>query len=263
MLRELIVDQNLRPGRPKKDEAPQLSDKAWMIIQLCWDAEPASRPTVDTVCNKLSTISSIHLPAIPLNPLLGRSPPIQRNSGQSVFLDNINPISRPDSPPVSRSPPRRAASNTMPVSVPGLQSAFTTLNLILTAVEQTQAFKHQLQVLASCTETLLKTLETQYRSGQLTEESTFHYLQNLNKFVASRFLSWFCHWWHMVFRFLDDLANFVQRRSSSSFLSLLLMKDNSLVTINAYHSRIMAIIQAFQVYTLLPLSPSLFLLTAR
>ena len=76
----------------------------------------------------------------------------------------------------------------MPVSVPGLQSAFTTLNLILTAVEQTQAFKQQLQVLASCAETLLKTLETQYRTGQLTEESTFDHLQNLNKFVASRFL---------------------------------------------------------------------------
>ena len=66
----------------------------------------------------------------------------------------------------------------------------------------------------------------------------------------------------MVFRLLDDLANFVQRRSSCSFLSLLLMKDNSLVTINAYHSRITAMIQAFQVYTLLPLSLS-FLLTAR
>ena len=85
-----------------------------MIIQLCWEAEPTSRPIADTVCNKLSIISSIHLPAIPLNPLLGRSPSIQRNCGQSVFLDNINPISRPDSPPISRSPPRRAATRVLP-----------------------------------------------------------------------------------------------------------------------------------------------------
>ena len=74
----------------KMDEAPQLlSDEAWMIIQLCWEAEPTSRPVAEVVCNKLSIIvSPIHLPAIPLNPLLERWPSIQRNCGQFVFLDN-------------------------------------------------------------------------------------------------------------------------------------------------------------------------------
>ena len=70
------------------------------------------------------------------------------------------------------------------VPVPGLQHAFTIFTTILSLVQQTQAFKEQLQVLTTCTVTLLKTLDMQYRTGELTEESTFHHLQDLHKFVA-------------------------------------------------------------------------------
>lgn len=70
------------------------------------------------------------------------------------------------------------------IPVPVLKDAFTILISILSLVQQAQDFKEQLQVLATCTATLLKTLDMQYRTGQLTEESTFYQLQDLHKFGA-------------------------------------------------------------------------------
>ncbi|KAF8811047.1 kinase-like protein [Phlegmacium glaucopus] len=101
MLRELVVDRNMRPGRPTMIEAPQLSDEAWMLIQLCWEAEPTSRPTADNVCNKLNNIY----------PLLERSPPIRRMSLPPV---DIEPISPPASPAPPKPPPRRMAGKVFP-----------------------------------------------------------------------------------------------------------------------------------------------------
>jgi hypothetical protein len=70
------------------------------------------------------------------------------------------------------------------IPVPVLKDAFTILISILSLVQQAQDFKEQLQVLTTCTATLLKTLDKQYRTGQLTKESTFHELQDLHKFGA-------------------------------------------------------------------------------
>jgi hypothetical protein len=70
------------------------------------------------------------------------------------------------------------------IPVPGLQLAFAILKSIWASVQQTQVFQQQLRVLTSCTATLLKALDKQYCTGQLNEESTFHQLQDLHKFVT-------------------------------------------------------------------------------
>lgn len=68
------------------------------------------------------------------------------------------------------------------MAVNGLDHAFAMFTSILASVQQARAFREQLRVLADCTSILLKVLDKQYRTGELTEESTFHQLQDLNKF---------------------------------------------------------------------------------
>lgn len=55
MLRKLVVDRNERPEKPSMIEAPQLSDRAWTVLQRCWQAEPSSRPTADAVHRVVSS----------------------------------------------------------------------------------------------------------------------------------------------------------------------------------------------------------------
>lgn len=109
MLRELVVDGKMRPGRPNMTEAPQLSDEAWTIIQLCWEAEPTSRPTADVLCNKLNMTLSVYPAVVPSNPLSAKPLPIQRISARSFPIKDIEPISRPGSPS-GRPPPERRAN---------------------------------------------------------------------------------------------------------------------------------------------------------
>ena len=78
------------------------------------------------------------------------------------------------------------------IPVPGLQLAITIFKSIWASVQQIQVCQEQLQVLASCTATLLMALNKQYRTGQLNEESTFRQLQDLHKFVAMLLLQ-DCH----------------------------------------------------------------------
>ena len=115
MLRELIVDRKLRPGRPNTIEAPQLSDDAWTVIQICWEAEPTSRPTADVVCNKLSILLSVYPPVVPLPPILEKTSLNPRAVAKSLSIEDTEPISRPGSPAGSRPlPPRRATGIIFP-----------------------------------------------------------------------------------------------------------------------------------------------------
>lgn len=66
------------------------------------------------------------------------------------------------------------------MAVNGLDHAFAMFTSILASVQQARAFREQLRVLADCTSILLKVLDKQYRTGELTEE--FTQLQDLNKF---------------------------------------------------------------------------------
>ena len=105
------MDRKTRPGRPNTTEAPQLSDDAWTIIQLCWKAEPTSRPTAIIVCNKLSTLSSVYPPAVLSTPIW-KTLLNPRTAAKSLPTGDTEPISRPGSPAGSRS--RRATGRAFP-----------------------------------------------------------------------------------------------------------------------------------------------------
>lgn len=78
-----------------------------MIIQLCWEAEPTSRPIAETVFNKLSVILSVNPAVVSSNPLPAKSLPNQRIAARSLPIKNFEPISRPRSSTGSRPPPQR------------------------------------------------------------------------------------------------------------------------------------------------------------
>ncbi|TFK74230.1 kinase-like protein [Pluteus cervinus] len=49
----LVVDMNVRPERPDKVDAPELSDELWDLARRCWAKSPEERPTASIVCDNL------------------------------------------------------------------------------------------------------------------------------------------------------------------------------------------------------------------
>jgi serine/threonine protein kinase len=43
-----------RPERPDGDEVPQLTDDIWRVAERCWEGKPASRPSIDNVCDMIA-----------------------------------------------------------------------------------------------------------------------------------------------------------------------------------------------------------------
>jgi WD40 repeat protein len=55
-LRELVVHQHVRPERPDDDQASQLTDEVWQLVEHCWVHDPLKRPTVDAICDDIHSI---------------------------------------------------------------------------------------------------------------------------------------------------------------------------------------------------------------
>jgi WD40 repeat protein len=53
LLLDLIVERNVRPERPDHEDAPQLLDAIWQVVEQCWVKDPKCRPTASTVCDSL------------------------------------------------------------------------------------------------------------------------------------------------------------------------------------------------------------------
>ena len=65
--------------------------------------------------------------------------------------------------------------------VPGLSAAFSIFRYIWTSVQGVQASQQQLHCLASLIAQLLQTLDSQYRSGRLSDAGTFAQLKDLSQ----------------------------------------------------------------------------------
>jgi len=67
---ELVVRQDVRPGRPDDEDAPQLSDAIWELAEDCWARVPKDRLTASAVCD-----IPCHLrdPAVIARPIAGPS----------------------------------------------------------------------------------------------------------------------------------------------------------------------------------------------
>ena len=63
--------------------------------------------------------------------------------------------------------------------VPYLSTAFSLLRFIWTSVQQAQASKEQLRVLATCIAQLLRALDAQYRSNKIARSATATALDDL------------------------------------------------------------------------------------
>ncbi|KIM82420.1 hypothetical protein PILCRDRAFT_461876 [Piloderma croceum F 1598] len=118
------------------------------------------------------------------------------------------------------------------VPVPYLAPAFSIFKFIWSTVDQVQASKQQLEVLAQSLAQLLKALNGEYRAGRLLQARTSTSLADLS-------------------RLLKEISAFVQREASRGFLKLLFTKDQRIAQIEAYHRRITTSIESFQISALL------------
>lgn len=53
-LRQLVVDEDLRPEKPDEDEAPYMTDEIWDFAVRCWVKHPRQRPTATAVHDTIS-----------------------------------------------------------------------------------------------------------------------------------------------------------------------------------------------------------------
>lgn len=53
---DLVVDNNVRPGRPDEEDALQLSDKIWKLAEHCWMKDARKRPTAKAVSDIISQL---------------------------------------------------------------------------------------------------------------------------------------------------------------------------------------------------------------
>ncbi|CAA7270611.1 unnamed protein product [Cyclocybe aegerita] len=58
ILRQVVVQNHVRPDRPDARDAPQLSDEVWTIAQRCWNSDPAARPRATSLCEELAALLS-------------------------------------------------------------------------------------------------------------------------------------------------------------------------------------------------------------
>jgi hypothetical protein len=67
--------------------------------------------------------------------------------------------------------------------VPYLSTAFSLLKFIWTSVQQAQASKEQLRVLATCIAQLLRALDYEYRANKMVPSTTATALNDLSMYV--------------------------------------------------------------------------------
>ena len=132
--------------------------------------------------------------------------------------------------------------------IPYLGLSCTIFKKIWDAVETVRASRGQFRVLAEAVAALLQTLDRQYRDGKLSQASTTGAVSELQRFVpffpSNIQFSWVpCG----VASLLQEIASFIEKQSSYSFIRLLLLKSDRLALINEFHQRLTFSVNAFQV----------------
>ncbi|KAJ7450210.1 kinase-like domain-containing protein [Mycena latifolia] len=113
--------------------------------------------------------------------------------------------------------------------VPGLSFAFTLFTFIVSAVNEVQSSKTQLEVLATAIGQLLATLNSEFRAARLTTA-----------------------------KLLGDIHRFVEKEQERGFLNALLNKDSRIATIEGFYRRIGITVSAFQISALLKVESMLW-----
>jgi len=63
VMRKVIEGE--RPGRPGGAEGAQFTDDLWRMLNLCWETQPGSRPTIQAVLECLELVSGAWTPPSP------------------------------------------------------------------------------------------------------------------------------------------------------------------------------------------------------
>ena len=58
-LRDLVVQQHVRPERPDNGQAYQLTDDVWQLVEHCWVHNPLKRPTIDAICDDIHSMIQV------------------------------------------------------------------------------------------------------------------------------------------------------------------------------------------------------------
>jgi hypothetical protein len=131
---------------------------------------------------------------------------------------------------------------------PILQPAFAVFATIVSAIEQVQTGKRQLEVLAQSVAQLLHTLNTEYSTNRLLEANTSTALDGLLRFVIFIYV---CanpciirpHSSHSLFH---EISAFILKEASAGFLKQLFTKDQRIARIEEYHRHIGSSVASFQ-----------------
>jgi hypothetical protein len=137
------------------------------------------------------------------------------------------------------------------VPVPYLRPAFSIFRSIWASIDEVQQSKEQLRVLADCIAHLLKTLDTEYRTGRLIKTKTSKALEDLYR-CAIRHGSRICSAHPYLCSLLQEISCFAHTQAAYGFVKLLVSKDKRLAAIQVYHRKVASFVDAFQVYSLTP-----------
>ncbi|KAJ7122358.1 kinase-like domain-containing protein [Mycena epipterygia] len=116
--------------------------------------------------------------------------------------------------------------------IPGLSFAFSLFSFIVSTVNEVQASKTQLEVLASAIGQLLATLNAEFRAARLSPANCARPLADLK-------------------RLLEDIHRFVDKEQARGFVKALLNKDSRIASIEGFYRRIDSTVSAFQISALL------------
>ncbi|KAJ7439007.1 kinase-like domain-containing protein [Mycena galericulata] len=124
------------------------------------------------------------------------------------------------------------------VPVPGLSSAFSVFNFIVSSVQAVKESKKQLQVLAKGIGELLSTLNAEFRGSRIVTANCVKPLADLQNL-------------------LQDIHRFVQKERDKAFLKSLLNKDSRINQIESFYRRIGLTVSAFHISGLLSMQDML------
>jgi len=88
---DLVVGRDVRPERPQKGEAPNLSEQVWQLAEQCWVKDPSLRPTANAVCDAISLLLDMDGGFLELQSSLLQDP----HSGTDDFRLDIREVESP------------------------------------------------------------------------------------------------------------------------------------------------------------------------
>lgn len=120
---DLVVEKNMRPGRPDEEDVPRLSDEIWELAEHCWMKDARKRPTAKAVSDIISQLletdidTGAKVTTYPVTPLLRPLPAVPPAATQEK-LSSQQPVFSPSQllPPASIKTTEALKDMSIPIS---------------------------------------------------------------------------------------------------------------------------------------------------